>query len=279
VNYNFFRVSLEGRKNQMKKFFQNRIVIIVLLFGSGFLLGGFGHRLYVIASPYLAKLQACPTVPTPSAADRQPRTGDNSKLVLVTRTYIPAGAGEGYTTERDGKYDYQQWNLNLNKTALVLIDVWADHPNDGWLARERANIKAKIVPLLALARKHNMIIIYSPNGGTICPDACPQKGEIDLHAAGINTTAAFHQLLQEKGIDTLLYAGYDSNWCLLNRPSGIFWMSQLDYNIILVRDATIAMETAETLDGEWANKVVINMIESEWGRSTTLADLQTAFGE
>jgi hypothetical protein len=56
-------------------------------------------------------------------------------------------------------------------------------------------------------------------------------------------------------------------------------MAQLDYQIILIRDATIAQETAETLDGEWANKVVINMIESEWGRSTTVADLQTAFGE
>ncbi len=263
----------------MKKFFQNRIVIFVLIFGSGFLLGGFGHRLYVIASPYIAKLQLCPTVPTPSLAERKPISGDGRNIALVTRTYIPAGAGEAYTTERDGTYDYQQWDLNLNKTALILMDVWADHPNDGWLAREKENIRTKIVPLVALARKHNMIIIFSPNGGTICPDVCPKKGEIVLDAAGINTTSDFHQLLKDKGINTLLYAGYASNWCLLNRPSGIFWMAELDYNIIVIRDATIAEETAETLDGEWANKVVINMIESEWGRSTTLADLQTAFGE
>jgi nicotinamidase-related amidase len=263
----------------MKKFFQNRIVIIILLFGSGFLLGGFGHRLYVIASPYIAKLQLCPTVPTPSLADRQPITGDARNIVLVTRTYVPGGAGDTYTTERDGTYDYQQSNLDLNKTALILMDVWAGHPIDGWAERERENIKTKIVPLLALARKHNMTIVYSPNGGTICPDVCPQKGEVVLDAAGINNTDEFHQFLKEKGINTLLYAGYASNWCLLDRPSGIFWMAQLDYQIILIRDATIAQETAETLDGEWANKVVINMIESEWGRSTTVADLQTAFGE
>jgi nicotinamidase-related amidase len=263
----------------MKKFFQNRIVIIVIIFGSGFLLGALGHRLYVIASPYIAKLQQCPTVPTPSLADRQPITGDPRKIALVTRTYIPAGAGDGYTTESDGKYDYQQSSLDLNKTALILMDVWAGHPNDGLATRMHENIITKIVPLLALARRHNMTIIYSPNGGTICPDVCPRAGEIVLDAAGINSTDAFHQFLKEKGINTLLYAGYDSNWCLLNRPSGIFWMAELDYNIILIRDATIAEETAETLDGEWANKVVINMVESEWGRSTTLADLQTAFGE
>ncbi len=263
----------------MKKFFQNKIVLFVLIFGSGILLGGFGHRLYVIVSPYLAKLQQCPTVPTPSVADLQPITGDARNIVLVTRTYIPAGGGEGYTTESEGKYDYQQSNLDLNKTALLLMDVWADHPDDELAARMHENILSKIVPLLALARKHNMTIIYSPNGGTICPDVCPRAGEIVLDFAGINTTEEFNQLLKDKGIDTLLYAGYDFNWCLLNRPSGIFWMSQLDYNIILIRDATIALETAETFDGQWANKVVINMVESEWGRSTTVTDLQTAFGE
>jgi nicotinamidase-related amidase len=263
----------------MMRIFQNRIVIFVLIFGSGILLGGFGHRLYVIVSPYLAKLSECPSVPTPSLADRQPIPGDARNIVLVTRTYDPGGSADTYSTERDGTYKYQQSTLDLNKTALILIDVWAGHPIDGWAEREHQNIITKIKPLLALARKHNMTIIYSPNGGTICPDVCPQKGEIVLDAAGISTTDAFHQLLKEKGITTLLYAGYASNWCLLDRPSGIFWMSQLDYNIILIRDATIGQETAETLDGEWANKVVINMVESEWGRSTSMTDLQTAFGE
>jgi hypothetical protein len=48
--------------------------------------------------------------------------------------------------------------------------------------------------------------------------------------------------------------------------------------IVLIQDVTIAFETPETLDGEWANKSVINMVESEWGRTTTVDDLQTAFG-
>jgi nicotinamidase-related amidase len=261
----------------MKKILQKRFMPLVLVFGIGFLLGGFSHRLYVFASPYIAKLQQCRPVPTPSMADRQPLSGADRMFPLTTRIYLPAGDEGGYTTERDGKYSYPQWNLDLNKTALILIDVWADHPNDGWAERARENTRTKIVPLLELARKQGMIIIHAPNGGTINPDVCPQEGEIILDTAGIRTKDAFHEFLKAKGIDTLLYAGYASNWCLLNRISGIFWMAQLDYNIILVRDATIAFETPETLDGEWANKTVINMVESEWGRTTTVDDLRTAF--
>jgi nicotinamidase-related amidase len=263
----------------MKVFLQKRFIFPVLIFGAGLLLGGFSHRLYVMASPYINKLQQCQSVPTPTTLEKEPLSLDNTIFPLNTRTYIPAGSADSYTTERDGTYDYKPWNLDLNTTALVLIDTWGGHPNKGWAERAHNITVTKLVPLLALARKHKMLIIFSPNGGGIDTAVCPREGEINLNDAGLSTTEAFHQFLKGKGIKTLLYAGYASNWCLLNRPSGIFWMAQLDYNIILIRDATIAFETAETLDGEYANKVVINMIESEWGRSTTLDDLTKAFEE
>ena len=53
-------------------------------------------------------------------------------------------------------------------------------------------------------------------------------------------------------------------------------MSELGYNTILVRDATIAFETPESLSGEWAYKMTINMVESLWGGTTTVDDLRAA---
>jgi nicotinamidase-related amidase len=266
------------KENQMKNLLRKKIIVPIIFFGSGLLLGGISHRLYVIASPYIAKLGSCQSMPVPTDL-RKPLSMENNIFTLTTRTYVPAGSADYYYTEKDGKYEYTQWDLDINTTALILMDVWIGHSNKGWADRAHDITVTKIVPLLELARKQKMLIIYSPNGGTIDTAVCPQKGEINLDDAKLGDTASFHQFLKEKGIKTLLYAGYASNYCLLVRPSGIFWMAQLDYNIILIRDATIAFETAETLDGEYANKVVINMVESEWGRTTTVDDLRSAFGD
>jgi nicotinamidase-related amidase len=269
------RIELNMRIMKFKPF-----LIPVLLFVSGVLLGGLSHRIYVMASPYIAKMEQCHSIPTPTDFEEtEPLSINNNIFTLTTRTYVPAGSSDYYTTERDGTYNYSQWKLDLNTTALILMDVWGSHPNKGWEERAHNITVTKIVPLLELARKHKMLIIYSPNGGTIDTAVCPQPGEINLDDAGLSSTNAFHEFLKAKGIKTLLYAGYASNYCLLVRPSGIFWMAQLDYNIILIRDATIVFETAETVDGEYANKVVINMVESEWGRTTTVDDLQNALGK
>jgi nicotinamidase-related amidase len=53
-------------------------------------------------------------------------------------------------------------------------------------------------------------------------------------------------------------------------------MSELGYNIVLIRDATLAFETPESLEGEWANVMAITMVEQLWGESTTIDDLRSA---
>jgi len=53
-------------------------------------------------------------------------------------------------------------------------------------------------------------------------------------------------------------------------------MKHLGYKIILLRDCTIAFETPESLDGEWALKMAVNMVEFQWGCTSTLDDLREA---
>jgi len=203
---------------------------------------------------------------------------NDETIQLNVRTFKAAVDPEAYDTERDSTYRYQRSKVDLRRSALVLIDVWADHPNDEWLERARQHTTEKLLPLLKLARENGMTVFHAPHRQAIAKSMRPLEGEINLDHARLATSESFHRFLQNKGINTLLYAGYASNWCVLNRPVGIIRMSQLGYNIILIRDCTIAFETPETLDGEWANKVTINTIETQWAMTTTLHDLEDAFG-
>jgi hypothetical protein len=196
------------------------------------------------------------------------------EITLLTRTFVPAWL-DANTTEMNSTYNYTYRTLDLDNTALVLIDLWA-YSND---TRLNTNVRTKMAPLLELAREENMTIIHAPHDFTITEYCEPLPGELVTGTEnGLSDTDIFDEYLEGHNITTLLYAGYRSNWCLLHRPTGIIKMSELGYDVILVRDCTIAFETPETLDGEWANKAAVNMVESQFGSTTTLNDLQEAFG-
>lgn len=199
-------------------------------------------------------------------------TGD---ITVRTRAFKPAADPEKFDTERDSVYTYDQRSLDIHRTALIVIDAWAYSANDGYLKRTEENMRLKLSPLLQLARKHNMVVIHAPHGQEIAEIAKPLPGELVVHSS----TAELDAYLKAHHITTLLYAGYASNMCVLLRPTGIIKMRELGYNIILVRDCTIAVEMPESLDGQWANKIAVNMIETQWGETTTLEDLEAAFKE
>ena len=122
-----------------------------------------------------------------------------------------------------------------------------------------------------------MIIMHAPNGRAIAEDSKPLPGEIVIASQGVlGDTLQLDLFLKTHNITTLLYAGYASNLCVLTRPTGIIKMSERGYNIVLIRDATLAFETPESLEGEWANVMAITMVEQLWGESTTIDDLRSA---
>lgn len=205
----------------------------------------------------------------------QPLKNPNA-ILLRTRTFAAAVEPDNHGSELDSRHVFADTRLNLKRTALLLIDVWETHPNDGWTARARPHIREKIVPLLATAREHGLLILHAAHEREIAGVAVPQPGEVDLCAEGLASTDAFEKFLKEREITTLLYAGYASNWCIINRPIGIIPMRGRGLNVILLRDCTLGFETPETLEGEWANKVIINTIEHQWGSTSTLEDLQSA---
>jgi len=204
-------------------------------------------------------------------------------ISLKVRDFHQSIDDKGFDTERDGKYVEYEIHIPISEIALILIDVWADHPNDGWKERQKKNIREKLLPLIKAARESGMLIVHSPHGKSIDPLVKPvNMGPREVIVDGEHEQAELLTLLRRHKVKYLLYAGYATNMCVLTRPTGIIEMARHGYaeRIILVRDATIAVEPPEFLESELAHKASVHMIENLWGMSTTVDDvIQALKGE
>lgn len=92
----------------------------------------------------------------------------------------------------------------------------------------------------------------------------------------ITTGQQLHELLEERGILHLLYAGFATNWCVLGRDYGIRSMSRYGYNIILLRDATTGVEFPDTYDNLFTTEIAIREVEQQYGFSASNDDFFTS---
>jgi Isochorismatase family len=201
-------------------------------------------------------------------------------LTLPLRKFAPALDPDKVQTEMDNGYSIELRRIDLARACLVVIDAWSYHPNAGWRARVKAHQEAKLKPVLELMRRHGVHLAHAPHGQKISPLAAPRPGEFVAEFTPTSfdiSREALRKHLESRGIRTLFYAGYASNWCVLHRPTGIIAMAKAGYDIVLIRDCTIGFETPDTLAGEWCNHVAINTVEHQWGTTVTLSDLQAAF--
>ncbi len=84
------------------------------------------------------------------------------------------------------------------------------------------------------------------------------------------------QALEASGIETIFYAGFASNICLPYRDYGMRAAQAAGWKVVLVRDATTAVEFAESLDGEKLLAASIADIEMNYGSTTTALALRRA---
>lgn len=76
---------------------------------------------------------------------------------------------------------------------------------------------------------------------TFHPKIQPQPGE-PVVASG----EELHRYCKKEGILFLLFAGFNTNACILSRDYGTMQMSNRGYQVVLIRDCTTGMESAET---------------------------------
>lgn len=83
---------------------------------------------------------------------------------------------------------------------------------------------------------------------------------------------------RKKRIRHLVYVGFATNFCVLNKDYGVRPMSKRGYNIVLVRDATSAVESSETVDELWATRASIFSVEINVGVTVTAQTFLHACG-
>ena len=85
-----------------------------------------------------------------------------------------------------------------------------------------------------------------------------------------------HNVLRARQVHTLFYAGFAANMCVLHRDYGIRAMSARGYDVVLVRDATTAIEMGDTLDGLGLTQAAIRDVEVVVGYSIASASFLQA---
>lgn len=198
-------------------------------------------------------------------------------IELELRGYHLAGDPQQYDTELSGGFTYSFERIPVNETALILVDVWKWHPNDGHLERAQKTIP-NISEVLQAARENNMLIVHAPAGRAIADMVSPLPGEIVLDSSNeISDDKELHQILQRYNIKTLFYVGFATNMCVLRRSYGMERMHSLGYRVILLRDCTTGIEFHDTLEGLWATRVAIRYVECDLGYTTTAQDFMEGF--
>lgn len=150
--------------------------------------------------------------------------------------------------------------LRPERTALVLVDVWAaDGRRPDWDRQTAAVTRQQIAPLVALAREHRVLVVHAHHGRD--PDSLVSPQDEDLVSDG--RVDRLFPTLQARGIDTLLYAGYSAELCLMLRPVGMTVANALGFRVVMIEDATAAW------GGPQALRVAIDQAQHGWCTTQT----------
>ena len=104
----------------------------------------------------------------------------------------------------------------------------------------------------------------NPDGYRIDPSIEPAGDDVV-----VATGDELQLFCREKRIRHLVYVGFATNFCVQNKDYGVRPMSKRGYNIVLIRDATTAVESSETVEGLWATRAAVFSVEINVGVTAT----------
>ena len=217
--------------------------------------------------------------------------------------------------------------LPVERTALVLVDLWNTHFIDSWIERAARVTREAIVPAIQAGRNAGLTVIHAPSpevarqfpqasrnpkapdptrGGADWPPPAfrgregeyrayqgprsqppgigihwdPISGDLTVSPAVevhdedvvIASGAELHEVLAERNVLHLVYAGFATNWCVLGRDYGIRSMARYGYNIVFLRDCTAGVEFPDTLDERFVTEIAVREIEQQFGFSASNED-------
>ena len=205
--------------------------------------------------------------------------GGGDGIVVSARRFVPAVRAApvppaALVTELDNVCVEENVTLpgTGKATALVLIDVWDDRAD----AALYENQNLRVLPLLALARRQGWLVVHAPSENRETPMIRVLPGEILVTGEDgrpNSSSLCFPHLLQN-GVRKVLMAGYDTNFCVLDKPCSTIRTSSsaaaaaaaaanssVDMEVLLVRDATLP-QSQWYLNDWYSHMMSVNMIEA-----------------
>jgi len=91
-------------------------------------------------------------------------------------------------------------------------------------------------------------------------------------------TGQMDRALRRRGIESLVYSGFATDMCILRAEGGIEPMAALGYRVFLLRDATVGVEFADTIEERVATRWAIRYFETHYGNTMLTGDFIAACG-
>lgn len=175
---------------------------------------------------------------------------------------------DGKPQRKEGVYKVSH-NIHPERTALIVMDPWDDIPEDNLNNRAAEIIRMKILPLAeAAARVGHPVYILTNDPDTV---EYSKHLDIGLQQLEMNNQAdilyhtdndGFISALVSAKINRVIYTGFHSNGCILNRPSGIVASHNAGLATYIVPEASAAVEHKDTWQTQTVHKLVCEMVLS-----------------
>ena len=157
------------------------------------------------------------------------------------------------------------------------------HVESDWMDKQYPQIPTRRDHHIAPARsEHHQAILdraHGPDYMTESPLARMKRAEV-VSTQGdepfVFYTDVLHEHLKEHQINTLIYTGFATDMCVLGADGGAREMLARGYRCILMRDATIGVETPESFPERLSTRYATHLFEWNIGYSTTFGEFLKA---
>jgi nicotinamidase-related amidase len=179
--------------------------------------------------------------------------------------------GKRFFKEGEDVYTFQR-NFVSKKTALIVMDPWADSGSDFLNQYFSPIYLTNILPLVIKATTLKMPVIVLTND----PNKNNNKGygskvfpELEKMAIEGSLQILYHQdfdgkqlakYLRDKGVNTLIYSGFSSNMCVIGRDTGMIPMKINGFKLYFIPKASAAVEFKDSWETGSVHKNTTSII-------------------
>ncbi len=194
--------------------------------------------------------------------------------------------------QENGKYVHEQSlykrenTFSNSDTLFLIMDPWTDMDSEFLNKRNKEILESSIIPMVDLLVENDFNVIVFTNDcnrrersfncdiGTLQDYVNEEKISKFYHDDWISSTY-FNEFLKINKINNLVYLGFNSNQCIINRHVGMIPLRLVNGNInlFIIPEASAAIEYGNDWDSDIAHKSTLDLISSWLGELIYLEDL------